>query len=264
MLKAYIRGQVKDILDCSDGIVTTFYKMIDGRKNIGAINEFLITNNLKTSIISLEDELNNKRIDKINSINYSVTKLGNDLKVIKEILFYTYDLLNDVKAAIKDIHSGGVPEEYLFIGRMCYTHHGMSIVELSKLFTDSNSQYYNLFSLLRKIMILIERNQLNENLCIQDIQKYQIMLNDLMNDDMLQHLRFARNKIFAHTDKEIFETSGELKLDYSRLEKLQAVGFIIIQELYSKIFNIYIEPYDPNTAVDSVLRMINKEIKREK
>ena len=87
------------------------------------------------------------------------------------------------------------------------------------------------------------------------------MLNKHEESELLNHLIIARNKVFAHTDLTFLESPAKLEIDYSRLEQLQETGFQILEDLYEKIFKINIDSYNPNGAVLSVVKMVNKEIK---
>jgi hypothetical protein len=257
-MKAYVNGLIKDNLECSDGIVITFYKMIDGKKSIGTIDELLVTNDVQRSISTLQKELNHTS----NNSDYSLGDLKKDLDVIKDILFYSYELLNDVKFAEKDFHGGGVPEEYVFMGRMRYTHWAMCIIELSKLFIRSKSHQYNLFTLLNKIESLSRKPDFPQIESF-NIVDYKNSLNSGVSEKILSDLATIRNKWIAHTDKVIYDNTEELQADSSTLGSLQQTAFTIISGLSDKIFNTTISPYSPDSAVESVVKILNKEIKGE-
>src|SRR5450759_5408631 len=117
-MKAYVTRNFKETLSCSDHIIETLYLMLDGRKDHTNVKELIITDDDELFDISKTfDSINksNKRIknEDLKSASFSEIKLY--LEVIQNILFYSYDLLNDAKASWRDRNFGDPPEEYVFL-----------------------------------------------------------------------------------------------------------------------------------------------------
>jgi hypothetical protein len=263
-MKAVITRNIRETIDCGEGIIKTFYIMLGGRKDPETIKEMFITddNDLFDPMKTFES-LNkyNGRIKKSELRSASLSNIKFDLEVIKNILFYSYDLLNDAKSAWRDTFGGDAPEEYFFMARMGYTHWGMCVIELSKLFTDSLNQQFNLFSLLNKIDSYKKIEKKTVEFKNIDAEKYRNLLNEVGEEEILNSLIQVRNKVFAHTDKVVIDESLKVELDYSKLERLQKIAFELLSELNLALFNQALDEYIPNTAVASTFEILNKELK---
>jgi hypothetical protein len=114
----------------------------------------------------------------------------------------------------------------------------LTVIELCKLFSDSDSQKYNLKKLLRKIANNDKYKELNfDN---DTLKQYHKNLNEF--DDSIDEIKRLRDKFYAHTDVDPFEKiASTLSLaDCERLivfaeELLQYLAGITCNEHY--VFN---------------------------
>jgi hypothetical protein len=267
-MPAIINKNYSEIIECGNGILETVYIMLGGRKDPKKINEVLLlkTDYDKDAILKLFEAID-KRSDKIIEIknikpkSISKSEIELDLEVIKNILFYSYDLLGDAKASWRESFGGDAPEEYFFIARMGYTHWGMCVIELSKLFTDSRFQQFNLYSLLEKIDAYKNVEGVPSKVKDMNTLKFRDLLKTYEDENLLENLKLIRNKVFAHTDKEFYSGTQGIEVDYFNLERLQSTTFDILKEASEIIFDIKLEKYNPNKAAESIINLVNKDLK---
>lgn len=186
---------------------------------------------------------------------------GNDLKPI----------LFDINLALRNLrildhqNSSKFKEEQneLFV-ILWYQQYFIIVIQLSKLFTDSDNQKRNFYKLCRKlqegiadeeILSYLESNKLNPCLhkSCEDILGIVLSVFDKLQTekDLIKDLSTIRNKVFAHTDPDAPE-------DLLTIEQLTTLTELAI-EIYDLIFGkLWGQSFNPRfTSRFDFLKMID-------
>lgn len=126
--------------------------------------------------------------------------------------------------------------DFIYIGQIMWQ---TSIIELSKLFSDSKSDRFRILNLISKL----KRNGYLGNMGITDevLNQWETKIDE--NKELINSILTLRNKVYAHTDSKI-KTYKNTNLSFDKIELLLNLVKEIIIKIYSAAFNTFadIEP----------------------
>lgn len=156
-----------------------------------------------------------------------------------------------------------------FISFIRYTSWYVLIIELCKTYHDSNSQHFNIYGLLNKLIDNYKNLDFKSSITLENLKQFEKMFKSSEIISIRERLKTLRNRFYAHFDRDNFE--NEVNIQLSEIEILLNLLKDFIVDIKFKIFHgeidfdndIYVDINKVMTCVDESNKKYHDEILRE-